>query len=194
MTVTRSSINSVILEEKDVGYLDPGISRVLEVLNSIKGLTTTSSCIGRVVLVEGKVHWGREKDSRILYKTHDQIRPQDILRVIARGFENVWLKATGPIMHVRTRGLDCAIHLLEKARRSGFKHSGIIAYNNNEAVVELLSAPQMASPIVIEGVIVVRTGPQLEYLAGRANMVVESGRQRLFSLSNSISSDPGPCG
>lgn len=193
--VKEDSVNSILVE-RDIGYLDVGIAPILESLNSLKGVATTSSCIGRVALVEGPFHWGRDEDSRIAYKTHSRITPEAILRVMSRGFTDLWLKATGPILHARTSSLDCALHLLGKARESGFKHSGVISHGGpGGSVVEIMSASQLSAPLIVGGVVVVRMGRDyLEALAGRANATVEEGRRRLRLLVDSLLTDPGPCG
>jgi len=193
MSRSKSSIDDVIIEERDVGYLDPGIEAVLRTLNSLEGVSTTSSCIGRVALVEGKYYWGRDEDSRIIYKTHGRITGSKILEVLSRGFSDVWLRASGPILHLRVSSIDCALHILGAARPYGFKHSGIIAVGE-DVVVELMSAAQMSMPLRVEGRTVVRTDPgSLEALAGLANSVVEEGRSRLYRLASALSSSPGPC-
>ncbi len=192
---SKRKASKAIVEERDVGYLDPGIASILERLNSLPGLATTSSCIGRVALVEGRVHWGRDEDSRILYKTHGEVTVEEIVRVLSRGTPDVWLKATGPIMHVRARSLGCALHLLSLARESGFKHSGIIAHSSEGgSVVELLSAAQMAVPLVVGGSPVFSSTRQLALIAEKANMTVREGRARLARLVDQIAGSPGSCG
>jgi tRNA wybutosine-synthesizing protein 3 len=192
----REEALGAVVRERDVGYLDPGIADVLNTLNSLGKLATTSSCNGRIAFVEGKVHWGRDRESRIVYKTHGRIIPEDILRIISRGFRDLWLKATGPIMHVRTNDFDCAMHLLEKARENGFKHSGIISHGNpGGIVVELMSANQMSTPLVADGAILVKLGSrQLSVLAEKANRTVEEGRRRLAWLVEDLARNPGFCG
>lgn len=193
--VKDDAVGSVLLE-RDVGYLDIGIGPVLERLNSVKKIATTSSCLGRVSLVEGAVHWGRDDGSRIAYKTHGKISPELILRVLSRGFSNLWLKATGPILHARSSSLECALHVLLKARENGFKHSGIISHGGpGGTVVELMSASQLAVPLVVDGIVVVRTSREyLEALARRANETVQEGRRRLNSFVDALLADQGPCG
>ena len=193
--VKDDAVKSILLE-RDVGYLDVGIGPILETLNSVKNIATTSSCLGRIAIVEGIVHWGRDEDSRIAYKTHGKITPEAILRVLSRGFSNLWLKATGPILHARTNSLECALHMLSKARENGFKHSGIISHGTpSGTVVELMSASQLSTPLVVNGVVVIRMGREyLEALANKANSTVEEGRRRLKSFVDSLLADPGPCG
>lgn len=190
----REGLKDVIVGERDVGYLDPGIAGVLETLNSLGKVETTSSCIGRVTIVEGPVHWARDPGSRIVFKTHSKISPPDIIRVIGRGYRNLWLKATGPILHLATSSMECASHILSLARSYGFKHSGILSVKPDRIVVELLSAAQLAVPLRIEGALVVSlTEEALETLARVANETVEWGRRRLEGLVSALTSAPGPC-
>ena len=192
--VKRDAANSVFVE-RDVGYLDPGIAPILESLNSVPLLATTSSCIGRIALVEGERHWGRDEDARIVYKTHGTLRVEDLYRVAGRGFRDLWLKATGPILHVRTPSLECALHLLSHARRAGFKHSGIISMGSpGGIVVELTAAPQLYAPLIVGGRRLYRLDhSSLEALVETANRTVEEGRRRLYHLAESDSRDPGAC-
>jgi len=182
-------------EERDVGYLDPGISGILERLNSIPLIATTSSCIGRVALVEGEWHWERDEGARIAYKTHGTLREEDILTIIARGYRNLWLKATGPILHIRTPIMDCALHILAAARGAGFKHSGIISAGGpGGIVVELIAATQIYAPLILEGRRLVRLDREsLAQLVKAANETVKEGRRRLEELTESVVSEPGAC-
>ncbi len=187
-------IDKVIVEERDVGYLDPGIAGVLEALNSLGGVETTSSCIGRVTIVEGRHHWGRDPGSRIVFKTHGRITASDILRVIGRGYRDLWLRATGPILHLATPSPECASHIMMVARGYGFKHSGVISMKPGRLVVELLSAAQLAAPLVTAGTPVVALSHEsLAALAEAANETVAWGRRGLEGLASALTSSPGPC-
>ncbi len=187
-------LKDVIVGERDVGYLDPGIAGVLEALNSLEKVETTSSCIGRITMVEGPVHWARDPESRIVFKTHGTITPHDILRVVGRGYRNLWLKATGPILHLATPSIECATHILSLARGYGFKHSGILSAKPGRIVVELLSASQLAAPLVLEGTVLISLSEEsLSSLARVANEAVEWGRRGLEGLVSALTSAPGPC-
>jgi len=188
------NIEDVIAEERDIGYLDPGIEEFLARLNSLPGIATTSSCIGRVSIVEGHIHWGRGEDTRIVYKTHGRVRPEVILTVLGRGYSSLWLRANGPILHLRVSSLDCAAHILSLARPHGFKHSGVISLSHEGPVVELMSAAQMSTPLVLGGRPLVRLDQaSLARLTDAANMVVEEGRRGLEGLVSALIASPGPC-
>jgi len=182
-------------DERDIGYLDPGISGILEQLNSLPLVATTSSCIGRVALVEGEWHWERDEGARIVYKTHGALREEDVLTVLARGYRNLWLKATGPILHMRTPSMECALHILAVARRAGFKHSGIISAGGpGGIVVELIAATQFYTPLILNGRRLVRLDREsLAQLVNAANETVREGRRRLEEFTRTVVSEPGAC-
>jgi len=180
--------------ERDIGYLDPGIGGILEEINRIPLVATTSSCLGRIALVEGRWHWERDEGARIVYKTHGALRVEDVLIALSRGYDYLWLKATGPILHLRTPSLDCALHILGLARESGFKHSGIISGSDAGFVVELIAATQLYTPLVLDGRRIVRLDwESLSRLVEAANSTVSEGRRRLQALVKAFSDGPGAC-
>lgn len=117
------SVEEVLLEERLIGYLDPGAEEVLKRINRPPRIATTSSCTGRITLVDGESHWLRD-GARIAYKTHNSISRGEVERVLKRGFKNLWLKVTGPILHLRVEGWECAKSLLEAARKTGLSIAG----------------------------------------------------------------------
>ncbi len=183
-------ILDVLVEERDIGYLDPGIDNLLVELNSISGIETTSTCTGRITLVEGKRPWIRgEEGSRILYKTHDPVRLENIVEVLSRGFCNVWLKVSGPILHIRVVSAECAKSILLIGRQHGFKHSGIISMGEDGIILELMSGAQFTAPIRIDCTNIVNIGSEkaLKQLVELANMVLQENKQRFHNLVKAIS-------
>jgi len=178
--------NYSLLEERQVAYLDPYAERILEWLNSHPGLRTTSSCIGRITLIEGYWPWERKGNSRIVFKTHYPITPAVLALGISQPFEPLWLKVTGPIVHFRAKTPECAAGLLDAARSEGFKHSGIISIDLEGSewccVVEVTAPTQFSSPLKLDGVIMA-SGVQLAVLARRANRALAEGRRRLARLA-----------
>lgn len=173
----------VLFEERLIGYLDPGAEDYLLPINE-SGLRTTSSCTGRIAVVEGKWHWLRD-GARIVYKSHREVEPAVIASLVVRPFDNLWFKVTGPILHVRLPGLDCVHPVLEASRAAGFKHSGVISVKD-EVVVELMSAIQISAPLKIDGKIVVDPRSLRELIA-EANEALRSGWARLERLSQLLS-------
>jgi len=185
-----------LLRERDIGYLDPGIEPMLERINSVPGLATTSTCIGRVTIVEGEWPWERgEEAARIVYKTHTRLTLERLMAALSLGYCNLWLRVSPPLLHVRAASEECALHLLELARRTGHKHSGIISLAGEAGiVVEIMSGAQFTLPLTARCArTVTLSAPSLERLVSLVNETLEENRRRLSSLAESVSRDPGPC-
>lgn len=183
-------IDDVIYEERIIGYLDPGAERFLRALNSHPGLWTTSSCTGRITVVEGERHWERGR-TRVVYKTHDPITVAELMRVLSRPFRNLWLKATGPIIHFQTKSLRCAVKLLETARTSGFKHSGIFHATREAITIEVIAPTRVDAPLRVGG-LDLHTERGLNLLVAKANEALLDGRKRLEKLAKALATNH-PC-
>lgn len=182
-----------IWEDRVIGYLDPGAEKFLYLLNKPALIVTTSSCVGRITIVEGKWHWERD-EARVVYKTHESLEKRVLESHLAKSYyEDLWLKVTGPIIHIRTPRLMCAHHIIKHARVSGFKHSGIISLDNVRGhVVEVMSGVQLMVPLKKGGRPLLNVEP-LEDLVSMANEALKEGRGRLETFSSKVSSEPGPC-
>lgn len=188
----KREVHQMIKEDKLIGYLDPGIKPILEKLNSIALIATTSSCIGRITIIEGRKPWSRS-DSMIIYKTHTSPDPDRIRRVLSRPFKNIWIKATGPILHMRTPRLECASRLLEVFRPYGFKHSGIISLDSRRGyTVELMSGVDVTAPIRMDGIQFIDVD-SLVLMARMLYEFIEEARRGLTEAVEEIRSQPGSC-
>lgn len=188
----KSTVWSMLEEDMTIGYLDPGISRLLEALNRIPLIATTSSCIGRITVIAGPKPWSRE-EALIAYKTHTRPPRGRLAKVLARPFRDLWIKATGPILHVRTPSLDCAGHMLEAFRPHGFKHSGVISLDPRRGyTVEVMSGVDITAPIRLSSRDILGPG-ELEDLADTLYSYIEEARRGFRAAVEELEANPGPC-
>ncbi|MBS3105669.1 hypothetical protein J4234_05405 [Candidatus Woesearchaeota archaeon] len=134
------------------GCIDKDAVKIVNEINSKKDFYTTSSCSGRIVLLEMK---SKRKDecSWILTK-HNKVKLNEIKNSLKKYIKNspitkinnkiknnqknqIWFKQQPLILHVACRNLDAAKRLLDAARKV-FKHSGIISINEKKIVVEII--------------------------------------------------------
>lgn len=188
----KRMVQHMIMEDRTIGYLDPGITWILEELNKIPLIATTSSCIGRITLIAGPRPWSRS-EALIAYKTHTRPDRGRITRVASRGFKDLWIKATGPILHARTPSQDCASHVLDTFRPHGFKHSGIISLDPRRGyTVEVMSGVDITAPLRIGGKDMME--PSLaEDLAQKLYDYIEEARTGFKNAVRELSASPGPC-
>jgi tRNA wybutosine-synthesizing protein 3 len=179
-----------MLEDREIGYLDPGIEGLLEAFFRKDGVYTTSSCIGRITLIEGTRPWDRE-ESTVVYKIHGRIDSGVVLKYLKdSSYKNLWLRVTGPIIHVNCRDLKWAQWIINLARKVGFKHSCIFSVGD-DVVVEIMSSIQITLPLKINGAITVSL-ESLGTVVDKINSLWEMGVSTAENLREMIEADPGP--
>ncbi|MCE4606064.1 MAG: hypothetical protein F7B59_01855 [Desulfurococcales archaeon] len=179
-----------MLEDKEIGYLDPGIERLLEAFFHRDGLYTTSSCIGRITVLYGLYPWERDSTS-IIFKKHGKIDEETVRYYIENpSYEHLWLRVTGPIVHVICKDEKWAQWIIEIARKSGFKHSCIFSMKD-DIVVEIMSSIQVTMPLKIGNTPLVCT-EKLSDTVALFNSLWEKGVSSAESLRRLVESSPDP--
>jgi len=181
-------------EDYEIGYLDRDLVPLIALLNRDRDIYTTSSCSGRIVVVDGAVPWVRE-EADVIFKSHTPVAWSDVEFIYKtpphRGY---WLVVTGPILHFSTTSIKKAVSLLKKARIAGFKHSGIMHISTTRGVfVELVTGVYMTQMIKTRNLDVVSQHDIVEVLALFNRALIE-GKQRLQRLyevfENSLPENP----
>ena len=134
---------------------DRKIQRLCDKINNKKEDYTTSSCSGRVVLIKDNK---KKKSGLFVYRTHDALRFTDFVRVLkdisGKYKGRVIFKQEPCILHVACDSLENSQKLLDYAKSSGWKKSGIIS-SRNRYVVEIGSTEYLAFPILDKGKVLV---------------------------------------
>lgn len=171
-----------VAEDREIGYLDPGIEDVLQRFFERPKSYTTSSCSGRITIVDAERPWTRD-GSTVVYRTHDPASLNEVMGVLSKpATHTFWLIAAGPIIHVICYDEEEAYEVLRIARDAGFKHSGILSKTSKGVIVELRTGIRIVAPLKEGNRMLVGEGyvaKLLEY----ANRAVAEGRERLRRLS-----------
>src|SRR3989338_6198016 len=122
------------LEKQDkshIGKIDMAIKKLVEKINSKQEYYTTSSCSGRIILIKARK---KKEKNLFLFVSHEKINFSEFKREIekiAKDIKNkkeiIYFKQEPCILHVACNSLVSGQKLLEKARTSGWKRSGLIA-------------------------------------------------------------------
>ncbi len=133
---------------------DEKIISLCEKINSLENYYTTSSCSGRVVVMVDQ-----EKKARNLFRfvSHDFIDFENFWKYLPkkRARLNLKFKSEPCILHVACKSLEDAQWLLDKAKLSGWKKSGIIS-TSGRIMVELNGTDKLEFPFMRDGEILVR--------------------------------------
>jgi tRNA wybutosine-synthesizing protein 3 len=135
---------------KNNGEVDSGILPILDLINSLDEYYTSSSCYGRVVLLEIPVI-GDKKNAKWLGKWHHKIKSDDVFSAVKDAKKGqLWLLAQSPIIHVVCKDVKSADKLLKLSVSCGFKHSGLKSVDR-KIVVEVLSTERLDAPVGRDG-------------------------------------------
>ncbi|MBN1156342.1 hypothetical protein JXA85_01905 [Candidatus Woesearchaeota archaeon] len=174
-----------ILSKKDkssIQGIDPGIKKLVNLINSHKDYYTTSSCAGRIQLIlQGK----KKCDSEWLLKSHKMVLLKDVKKALKQYAQGeLWFRQEAMILHVCCRTVEAANLILNFARQQGFKRSGIMAMNRR-TIVEILSQEKVDTIIGLDGKIVVDDN-YLELLIRIANSKLKSNIKKIKNLEKSL--------
>jgi len=147
--VDKEKILKELREAIEKGEVDEEVIPILNSINSLESLVTTSSCAGRIQLIEvGEL--GDKEGSRWIGKYHSWPGVETLIEDITtwRGEGFLLLQCQSPIFHVRSRDIKRATWLLNLAREAGFKYSGIrsIRLDKKGGIVEFSVVVELLTP------------------------------------------------
>lgn len=134
------------IDKSKKGSVDRRAVPLIKILNSHPDHYTTSSCSGRILVLN--VTSSRRKDlASWPYVTHSIADPKELIAAArAESSGNLWLRQEAVILHVACRDISCAENLLSIVRQAGFKRAGIISAGKR-AVIEIIGTDAVAIPI-----------------------------------------------
>lgn len=170
-------------EDLEIGYLDEDIRPLLLEFFKRPCSFTKSSCSGRIVIIDSDMPWER-RNATILFKKHSPITIEEIIPFYNQKIlYNLWIIASGPIIHVITCNLKEALTILKIARNAGFKHSGILSMQRKGIVLELITGVR-AEILLKKGEKVIIKINELPEVIEILNKVLLMGKERLQKLYN----------
>ncbi len=127
-----------LIEHAEKGLVDKDIEEFLFKLNEKECLYTTSSCSGRVAIIEGPSLFSK-KDSRLLRVSHNprECRGWKTEELYIEPNRIIWLSLQPPILHIVTRSIDVAESIVRCADRSGFNRACYKRYRAGGFHVEI---------------------------------------------------------
>ncbi len=163
--------------------IDKDIKPLVELLNSLDDYYTTSSCSGRILLIEKKSD--NKKDARFAFAEHKRAELEAIKKSLEGMSKNdIWLKQESIIMHVCCRDLEAARRLLKTVRELGIKRAGIININKR-IILEIIGTEAMETIIAREGKRLI-DDDYLKMLVKEANIKLERNENKIKELYQKI--------
>ncbi len=169
MKAKREALKSLFTAMGE-GKVDEDIIELLLLINSIKGIYTTSSCSGRIGIIEEPA-LGAKPLSRWLIKVHRAIEFEEAKNALNDAREGlIFLKSQPPIFHVVAEDMENAKKLHELGLASGFKYTTFKVVSNRY-LVEINATEYLTAPLGKDGRVLVDE----EYL----NFAIEIGNSML---------------
>ena len=174
------------------GEVDEEILPLVEKINSNPDYFTTSSCAGRIVVIEmPKI--GDKENAEYLGKWHNEVDVKEVLKAFSKAKKDttIFLLAQSPIIHVRCKNIKNAVQLRNLAVESGLKYSTIKSLSLNsknqptKIVVEILSSENIHVPIAKEKILFPNE-EYLSFLVENVNAALKRARGKLDRLLRNL--------
>lgn len=164
--------------------VDEGVSQVVDSINRIEGFYTSSSCAGRIVLLEIP-QIGDKRHATFLGIWHRTIDQRELTAAATKATVGLlWLLAQAPILHVGAQNLELADKLIKTAVSCGFKNSAVKS-TGKRIVIEICSTERLDAPIGRDGSLFCGED-YLSLLVEISNEVIIRSRQKLCRLTKKI--------
>ncbi len=161
------------------GGVDKDIKQLVDTINSLSDYYTTSSCSGRIMLIEKKTN--RKDLAKWLYVTHGKGVFKKLLQSLDPVPKDyVWFKQESVIIHVACRSIEDASKFLKIARTSGFKRAGIIS-TGQRVITEIIGTENIETIVSKDNELVVDKD-YLKILLKEANKKMELNKKKIDSF------------
>lgn len=159
------------------GFYDEDIIPLLDKINSKEGYETTSSCSGRITLMQGV----KKGESKWVFKTHEKSNWEDVFAIVSKLAEGEQLRFLYEplIVHVKCANLSKAEELLSKLHCNGFKKSCLISFKSN--LIEINDTGKIESIVSNE-----LSAEYVKQLVGEANTRLEKTKGNIRKLSEIV--------
>ncbi len=161
------------------GGIDKEIKQLVKKINSSKDYYTTSSCAGRIVLLEKKSD--KKQEIKWLFKKHGKVNFKEIKNSLKKlSKHDIWFRQEAAILHVACKTINNTQKLINLARSIGFKRSGIQS-TKNKIIVEIASSDYIDTIIAKKGKLLV-DNDLLKILISEANKKLKRNKEKLKKL------------
>lgn len=133
---------------EESGKADKRIMALVYRINEAPDLVTTSSCTGRINLLEFDLD-ERKSTAEFYKKWHRMVRAEEVeLAVTAHNQERqLWFKVEPFILHVAAKDLKAAQRFLKLMRSVGVKRGGIQTLAKDKVMLEVQGNGYLAIPV-----------------------------------------------
>lgn len=180
-------------DKSRAGKVDEAIRSLVDTINDSSDYYTTSSCAGRIILVQSTPGVTGYADMDWLFVSHNTVKDsspiEEALKTIKheKGSE-VWLNMEAFIVAICARNVASAQKLLDVCRTSaGLKRCCITGVKQNRVIMALMDTQRIETLVAKDGKTLV-SNEYLDTLIQIANEKLNKTRQRMKRLEDSFRS------
>lgn len=163
------------IDKSQKGKIDSDIKELIDLINSKEDYYTTSSCSGRIVVIEIPES-GRKDEARWLLVKHGEVKVREIKDSL-QSDKDVWLKQEGMILHVCCKNIEAAEKLINTSKNTGFKRTGMITVNKRY-IVEIVSTENVSTILSKKGKVLVDDN-YLSVLVEECNDKIRKNKEKI---------------
>ncbi|KAJ8406306.1 hypothetical protein AAFF_G00305370 [Aldrovandia affinis] len=174
----KQCLNKMDFSKK--GSVDEDIANIVCELNGSENYFTTSSCSGRIIVIDGVSDCMdvQKQNCSWLFVTHQKCQKMDVVSALDRSCGDVIFKFEPFVLHVQCRQLEDAQLLHSAAINSGFRNSGITVGKKGKIIMAVRSTHCLEVPLSHKGQVLVSTD-YIEFLVGVANQKMVENLRRI---------------
>ena len=182
----KSALEKLNKAQKE-NSVDTGVQPILDLINESENYYTTSSCYGRIVLLEIP-NIGNKKEAKFLGKWHRTIDVDELIKASKQSkIGQIWLLSQSPIIHITSKTNEAADRILKTAISCGFKNSGIKSIGR-KIIVEVLSTERLDVPIGNDGSLFCNK-KHIELLTDISNEIFIKSNKKMQKLEITLKKD-----
>ncbi|XP_030631107.1 tRNA wybutosine-synthesizing protein 3 homolog [Chanos chanos] len=174
----KQCLNKIDFSKK--GSVDEAISNIVSCLNDSDNYFTTSSCSGRIILIDGVSDSTdiQKQNCSWLFVTHQKCEKADLCAGLEKSVGDAVLKFEPFVLHVQCKQLEDAQRLHSVAINSGFRNSGLTVGKKGKIITAVRSTHCLEVPLAHRGKVLVDEG-YIDFLVGVANQKMEENHRRI---------------
>ncbi|XP_024124750.1 tRNA wybutosine-synthesizing protein 3 homolog isoform X1 [Oryzias melastigma] len=175
------------MDQSRKGSVDERARHVVCLLNSQERFFTTSSCSGRIVLVDGPPEGTivQKKACEWLFVSHDPCSSEDLVSALSRSSREAVLKFEAFVLHVQCHRLEDAQLLHSVAINSGFRNSGLTVSRTGKIITAVRSTHGLEVPLSHSGKLLVGA-EYIHFLTQKANQKMEENFRRMHRFFQNL--------
>lgn len=168
------------LDQSRAGGVDVDIVPLVCVLNGLQQFFTTSSCSGRIIIIDQSSDSSdvQKQNCQWLFVSHQKITAEELISAVGGAKGDAMLKFEPFVLHVQCRGLEDAQLLHSVAVNSGFRNSGLTVGKTGKIISAVRSTHGLEVPLSQRGRLLV-THDYIHFLSQLCNQKMEENLRRI---------------